>query len=227
MTDSQILYPLNDNIGSVELVRISGSDLDIVNAARVSYGKESTKFEERDMKLLSYLIEHKHTTPFEHNSLTFRIKCPLFVARQWMRHRIASYNEISYRYVEVPEEFYVPNEWRYQDKKNRQGSVGQFTDEQLKEQYKESLKVALNMYKTLLEKGVAREMARFSLPVSTYTEFFYTCNLHSLLHFLELRMEKSAQYEIRQYANCIYQVVEKHFPTTMKLWREKHKNLFE
>src|SRR5581483_2885690 len=116
MMSNSTVSPLADNISQVELVRISGSDLDIVNAARVSYGKESKIFEERDLRLLSYLLEHKHTTPFEHNSLTFRIKCPLFVARQWMRHRMASYNEISYRYVEVPEEFYIPNVWRYQDK---------------------------------------------------------------------------------------------------------------
>src|SRR5579871_2778663 len=131
--------PLGDGISSVELVRVSGSDLDIVNAARVSYGKVSTEVTERDKKLISFLMEHHHTSPFEHNQLSFRIKCPIFVARQWMRHRMNSYNEISYRYVKAPLEFYMPLFWRYQDTKNRQGSVGAFENEELKQKYMETL----------------------------------------------------------------------------------------
>src|SRR3990172_9234388 len=110
---------LGDGISSVELVRVSGSDLDVVNAARVSYGKTSTLVSDRDKKLIAFLMEHNHTSPFEHNQLSFRIKAPIFVARQWMRHRMNSYNEISYRYVQAPLEFYIPPKWPYQDTVNK------------------------------------------------------------------------------------------------------------
>ena len=119
--------PLLDGISSVSLVRVSGSDLDIVNAARVSFGKVATTVSERDKNLIKYLIEHDHTSPFEHNQFSFRIKAPLFVTRQWMRHRMNSYNEISYRYVKAPLEFYIPPHWRHQDATNRQCSTGSFS----------------------------------------------------------------------------------------------------
>jgi len=128
---SRIIDPLGDGISSVTLVRASGSDIDIVNAARVSYGKIATEVTERDIKLIRFLIKHFHTSPFEHNQLSFRIKAPLFVARQWMRHRMHSYNEISYRYVQAPVEFYIPTKWRYQDKDNKQASVGAFENDAL------------------------------------------------------------------------------------------------
>ena len=133
------LDPLDDGISSVELISASGSDLDVVNAARVSYGKTATTLSEGDKKLINFLIEHNHTSPFEHNQLSFRIKCPIYVARQWMRHRMNSYNEISYRYVKAPLEFYIPKNWRYQDKVNRQGSVGAFQNEELLNSYKKSI----------------------------------------------------------------------------------------
>ena len=133
------LDPLGDGISSVQLVRHSGSDVDVVNAARVSYGKFTTTLDERDQKLIAFLLEHHHTSPFEHNQLSFRVKCPMFVMRQWIRHRMNSYNEISYRYVKAPLEFYVPSHWRYQDTKNRQGSVGAFDDAQLLEKYHASI----------------------------------------------------------------------------------------
>jgi thymidylate synthase (FAD) len=121
------LDPLGDGISSIELVRVSGSDVDVVNAARVSYGKVVAELSEQDKKLITFLMKHKHTSPFEHNQLSFRIKCPLFVARQWMRHRMNSYNEISYRYVQAPEEFYIPLKWRHQDTHNKQSSLDPFT----------------------------------------------------------------------------------------------------
>lgn len=214
--------PLNDTISSVQLVRVSGSDIDVVNAARVSYGKFITEMSPKDVKLVEYLMEHDHTSPFEHNQLSFRIKCPLFVARQWMRHRMNSYNEISYRYVEAPIEFYVPSPWRYQDHKNRQGSVGAFESEELKARYLQTIELCFKAYKDLLEQNVAREIARGLLPLCTYTEFIFTCNLHSLTHFLRLRTHAGAQFEIRQYAYAMLKLALPHFPISLHAWKKKH-----
>ena len=213
------LDPLSDGISSIQLVRISGSDIDVVNAARVSYGKLTATLSERDEKLIGFLMEHHHTSPFEHNQLSFRVKCPIFVFRQWIRHRMNSYNEISYRYVKAPLEFYIPSQWRYQDTKNRQGSVGAFDDEQLKEKYIQALSVAKETYEHLLEQGVAREIARGLLPVCTYTEFIFTCNLHSLMNFLKLRLEAGAQWEIRVYAQAMLTLALPHFPVSLGHWK--------
>ncbi|MCL4361661.1 FAD-dependent thymidylate synthase [Candidatus Dependentiae bacterium] len=218
----KIIDPLLDGISSVELVRVSGSDLDVVNAARVSYGKVSTEVTERDRGLISYLVQHEHTSPFEHNQLSFRIKCPLYVARQWMRHRMNSYNEISYRYVKSALEFYIPNKWRYQDTKNRQGSVGQFDSPEVMEKYQKALDSAKKAYEELLEMGVCREQARGLLPLCTYTEFIFTCNLHSLMHFLRLRLNPGAQWEIRVYAQAMYDLAVPHFEISLKEWQKKH-----
>lgn len=215
--------PLNDGISSVNLIRASGSDIDIVNAARVSYGKTSTQITDRDKKLIKYLLEHHHTSPFEHNQLSFRIKAPLFVARQWMRHRMNSYNEISYRYVEAPLEFYTPLYWRYQDAKNRQCSTGEFSNDELLKAYKESLDCSVKTYKLLLEHGVAREIARGTLPLCTYTEFIFTCNLHSLMNFLTLRLHPGAQHEIRAYALALLDSALEFFPVTLHEWKELQK----
>lgn len=212
--------PLSDGISSVQLIRSSGSDVDIVNAARVSYGKFITELSERDHKLIQYLLQHHHTSPFEHNQLSFRIKCPIFVMRQWIRHRMNSYNEISYRYVKAPLEFYIPHQWRYQDTQNRQGSVGSFKDEDLKQQYIHALEVAKTTYETLLEKGIAREIARGLLPICTYTEFIFTCNLHSLMNFLKLRLEVGAQWEIRVFAQALLKLALVHFPISLACWKQ-------
>ncbi len=212
--------PLGDGISAIELIRISGSDLDIVNAARVSYGKISTEVTERDEKLINFLMEYKHTSPFEHNQLSFRVKCPMYVARQWMRHRMNSYNEISYRYAKAKLEFYIPSKWRTQDKINKQASGVSYEDEHLKAQYINSLKVATEAYLNMLEQGVCRELARGVLPVCVYTEFIFTCNLHSLMHFLTLRLDPGAQHEIRAYAEAMYQLAQPHFPMALKAWAQ-------
>ncbi len=214
--------PLNDGISSVELVRVSGTDVDIVNAARVSFGKFVTEMTERDTKLVRYLVKHNHTSPLEHNQLSFRIKCPIFVARQWMRHRMHSYNEISYRYVKAPLEFYVPQHWRYQDTQNRQGSVGQFDNEQLLTTYKETLAACTKAYEHLLEQGVCREQARGLLPTAVYTEFIFTSNLHALMHFMKLRLHLGAQWEIRKYAETMLKLALPHFPAALGAWEEIH-----
>ena len=213
------LDPLADGISSLELIRISGSDLDIINAARVSYGKISTEISERDKKLLKFLMEHRHTSPFEHNQLSFRIKAPIYVVREWMRHRINSYNETSYRFVKAKVEFYIPKKWRYQDQLNKQSSAGSFDDGKLREQYKKSLEESYKAYEALLEQGVCREQARGLLPVCIYTEFIYTCNLHSLMHFMRLRLGKGAQQEIRAYAYGLLKLAEPYFPISIGEWK--------
>ena len=221
----QALDPLGDGISSLELVRISGSDVDIVNAARVSYGKFVDTITERDHKLIQFLMDHNHTSPFEHNQLSFRVKCPLYVYKQWMRHRMNSYNEISYRYVKAPVEFYIPKAWRYQDKNNKQSSMGAFSNQEAHDAYKQSLELAYKTYESLIESGICREQARGLLPTCTYTQFIFTCNLHSLMHFLTLRLHEGAQYEIRVFALGMLKLALTHFPVTLKAWKTKHSQL--
>lgn len=219
---SKIIDPLEDGISSIELIRVSGSDLDIANAARVSYGKVSYEISEKDINLINFLIEHDHTSPLEHNQLSFRVKCPIFVARQWMRHRMNSYNEISYRYAPAPVEFYIPKEWRFQHKINHQASEGSFKDEDLLKKYKDSIETAHKTYEEMLAKGVCRELARGILPVSIYTQFIFTCNLHSLMHFLNLRLKSGAQKEIRVYAQAMLELANEHFPVAINAWKKKN-----
>jgi thymidylate synthase (FAD) len=216
------LDPLQDGISSVELLRVSGSDLDIANAARVSYGRISHEISERDHKLIAFLMEHNHTSPFEHNQLSFRIKAPIFIARQWMRHRMHSYNEISYRYVTVKTEFYKPIEWRFQDTVNKQSSQGSFENTEISESYENALKIAYETYEKMLSAGVCREQARAILPVATYTEFIFTTNLHALMHFLKLRMGNGAQKEIRSYAKALLTLALPHFPIALGEWNRIH-----
>lgn len=225
--DASTLDPLQDGISSVQLVRVSGSDVDVVNAARVSYGKFVTEMSERDIKLIRFLARHKHTSPFEHNQLSFRIKAPLFVARQWMRHRMNSYNEISYRYVKAPLEFYVPPKWRWQDTKNKQASVGSYDDPVTTQKYKDAIDKSIKTYEELLESGVCRELARGVLPLCTYTQFIFTCNLHSLMHFLTLRLHSGAQYEIRMFAQSLLRLALPHFPVSLGEWKEMNKEHLE
>lgn len=218
----QHIDPLGDGVSSLSLIRASGSDVDIVNAARVSYGKFITEVKERDRGLIRFLVEHNHTSPFEHNQLSFRIKAPMFVARQWMRHRMNSYNEISYRYVKAPLEFYIPPKWRYQDEVNKQASVGAFDDAQALADYKKGLEVTRQAYESLLERGICRELARGILPVCTYTQFIFTCNLQSLTHFLKLRLNPGAQHEIRMFAHGMLSLALPHFPVCLEEWRRVH-----
>lgn len=218
----QSLDPLGDGISSLELIRTSGSDVDIVNAARVSYGKFVSQITDRDEKLIQYLMDHDHTSPFEHNQLSFRVKCPLYVSKQWMRHRMNSYNEISYRYVKAPVEFYIPVSWRAQDKNNKQASVGAFKDQHALATYQAVLNQAYTAYEQLLESGICREQARGILPTCTYTQFIFTCNLHSLMHFLKLRMHEGAQWEIRMYAAGMLKLAYQYFPASLGAWQKRY-----
>jgi len=201
--------------GFVKLVDFMGGDLRALSSARVTFGSVS-KGEEKDKMLLKYLIENDHHTPFEHCTFQFHIKCPIFVARQWMRHRMCSYNEVSARYTEVKDEFYVPQEFRVQDMNNKQGSLKSkdLDNAKLLKIYNESIEASYTAYKKLLEAGVAREMARGLLPVAQYTQFYWTINARSLMNFIRLRADSHAQYEIRVYAEAIAEIFRQKMPWT-------------
>lgn len=220
-----IVDPLGDRISSLSLLRAAGSDLDVVNAARVSFSRISQAFSKRDEKLIHYLLSHQHTSPFEHTQLVFHVKLPIFIARQWMRHRIGvSYNEVSGRYTKVPLEFYIPQKLRIADKFNKQGSqkADIFKEQKCFEVYKKLLKAAGESYHILLQAGVAKELARGVLPLCTYTQFIFTCNLVSLFHFVKLRHDEHAQREIQCYAKGMFELAFAHFPISITTWCKLH-----
>jgi thymidylate synthase (FAD) len=193
--------------GFVTLVDIMGDDRSAVRAARVSHGKDIST-DEKDRKLINYLMEHGHLSPFEHITFTFHVKAPIFVVRQWFRHRIGmSPNEISRRYTSKNvNEFYIPDHIRIQDTKDKQSS-NIYSDEQLREEaleiIEEVYKKSYEAYEKLINMGVAREMARIILPVGEYTEFYLTTNARALMHFLDLRASSHAQWEIQEYAKAL------------------------
>lgn len=217
MTDQNTI-PVLDK-GFVTLIDSMGDDRKIVAAARVSYGSDALKGDEADKKLLRYLYTHGHTSPFEQVNFTFLVKLPIFVARQWMRHRTWSYNEVSGRYTELPDEFYVPTEWRLQDKENKQSSYGHAVTQA---DYLSACHKAFDIYKLLLADNVGREMARMVLPLSTYTQMYATVDLHNLLHFLKLRLDSHAQYEIRQYSQAMLTLITPIVPWSVEIWKSSH-----
>ena len=191
-------------------------DSSIVQAARVSYG-DGTKSTRGDRGLIRYLLRHWHTTPFEMVEFKFHIKMPIYIARQHMRHRTASINELSARYSVVPKEYYEPDTLRGQSQVNHQGSEGVVdVGEELNGKVSQHLTHAFEVYEELLEGGACREQSRGVLPQSTYTEFYWKMNLHNLMHFLHLRMDGHAQKEIRDYATAIYDLVKPLVPVTME-----------
>lgn len=210
MTQKEELIGKRVNVldkGWVELQEVMGDDLAIVNAARVSFLGES-KGDERDKKLLFFLLRHRHTTPFEMVEFKFRIRCPLFVARQWMRHRTWNYNEVSRRYTSLDIDFYTPQSWRLQSASNKQGSEGEAdpaTSRQLAQLLERHHQQGLDFYNQAVEAGIAKEQARIFLPQSMYTQFIGKVDAHNLLHFISLRMASDAQYEIRVYAEAIFE----------------------
>lgn len=218
----QGLCKVLDN-GFVKLVDFLGGDLRAVDSARVSFGSVS-KGETQDRKLIEYLLEHGHLSPFEHSVFQFHIKCPIFVARQWMRHRIASYNEISARYTEVHDEFYYPDAFRAQDRSNRQGSLpsSALDQDKMKAIYDRAIKASYSAYKELLDAGAAREMARMVLPVAQYTQFYWSVNARALLNFLDLRADSHAQHEIRRYAEAIQDMFREKMPWTWEAYSKLH-----
>jgi thymidylate synthase (FAD) len=212
--------------GHVKLVDYMGNDDSIVGAARVSYANIVNPEEaEKNAKLINYLIKHGHTSPFEQCILTFQCKMPIFVAREWVRHRTARLNEMSGRYTQIPNEVYTPSYERLkgQDKGNKQGSAGDLpegTKDNFLTTHDSATQDAFRHYQTYIDSGVAREIARIDLPLSTYTQWVWQMDLHNLFHFLRLRMAANAQWEIRQYAKAISRVVEKSFPVAWKAFQE-------
>ena len=206
--------------GFVRLVDYMGTDDRIVQSARVSYG-EGTKTIREDKGLINYLMRHRHTSPFEQVIFTFHIKCPIFVARQWVRHRTARMNEISGRYSVMKDEFFVPDELRTQSKVNKQSSEESTIDfnEVIKQMELEQVTSYKN-YEGYIEGEVARELARINLPLSLYTEFYWQMDLHNLLHFLGLRLDSHAQKEIRGYGEVIKDMVKAVAPYTWEAYED-------
>lgn len=203
--------------GFVRLVDYLGSDQRIVQAARVSYG-EGTKSYRQDKGLIDYLLRNGHTSPFEQVNLTFHVKMPIFVARQWIRHRTARLNEISGRYSVMSDECYVPDGSviAYQNEDNKQGRCEEPVPQELQQQVldllKEDQRRSYKTYEQLLELGIARELARIDLPLSLYTQWYWQMDLHNLFHFLRLRLDVHAQYEIRAYAQRILELTKRVCP---------------
>lgn len=203
------------------------ADQAIVQAARVSYGAGTKKVNE-DRGLIRYLLRHRHTTPFEMVEFKFHMAMPIFVARQWIRHRTANVNEYSARYSIVPDRFYrpTPENIRKQSTTNRQGgdeSIDVNTAEDFLALLEDS-EALYSRYLELTERGVARELARAALPVSVYTEWYWKCDLHNLLHFLSLRMDPHAQLEIRDYATAMYELIQPIVPITCEAFEDYRMN---
>lgn len=212
------------NKGFVRLVDYMGDDSAVVQAARVSYGK-GTKSVNEDRGLIRYLMKHKHTSPFEMCSYKFHIKMPIFIARQWIRHRTASVNEYSARYSEVADDFYIPEleNINKQSISNKQGRGDKFSNSEATELRQEFMK-EVNQdyidYASKLSKGMARELARINLPLSTYTEWYWKMDLHNLFHFLALRIDPHAQYEIRVYAQAILDIIRDIVPICVEAFED-------
>jgi thymidylate synthase (FAD) len=211
--------------GFVRLVDYMGGDERIVQAARVSYGA-GTKSYRQDRALIDYLLRNEHTSPFEQVSLTFHAKMPIFVARQWVRHRTARLNEISGRYSVIKDEFYVPegDKIAMQSEDNKQGRETAPMAEPLQEKVRDSItagqRAAYESYEELLATGLAREIARINLPLSTYTEWYWQIDLHNLFHFLHLRMDPHAQFEIREYARTMFDIATRVCPAACASFQE-------
>ncbi|RMD77379.1 FAD-dependent thymidylate synthase [Candidatus Dojkabacteria bacterium] len=220
--------------GFIRLVDYMGGDESIVQAARVSYGKGTKKISQ-DRGLIRYLIRHRHTTPFEMCEIKFHIKLPIFVARQWIRHRTANVNEYSARYSILDKEFYLPETLESQSKVNNQGR-GSRVDQKIEKQYLQLIRDhSISSYEKYLKllnsnedggiideskEGIAREIARMVLPVNFFTQWYWKIDLHNLLHFLSLRVDQHAQYEIRVYAEKILEIVKLWVPITYEAFED-------
>jgi len=212
-----------DGLGFVELLDVMGNDVSVVSSARVSHYNSGSKGEEGDRKLIHYLMKNRHTSPFECVTMTFRIKCPLFVRSQWHRHRTFSYNEVSRRYTsENIDEFFYPEKWRVQDTKNKQSSVDsdEINSPYWNAKVKEHVEKSLALYEDMLSNNISREQARMILPQNMYTMYYGTVNLRNLFHFLGLRMNPHAQEEIRVYAYAIADMIKDVVPISFDAWWE-------
>ena len=222
--------------GYIEVVDKLGDDLTPVNAARVSFGSKSETFEEKDRKLSKFLIKHKHFSPFRHQHVMMILKAPEFVMRQWYKHVVGiettsssvtkdhAWNEISGRYIPV-QEYYYPEVWRKQSEDNKQASEGELDDLQQKRMtqiYGEYMRQVEMTYERMVEAGMAKEQARIVLPLSQYTLVYWTASFQSIMNFIELRDEPTAQWEIQQYAKVLKEIMLDIFPETTKLWGETY-----
>ncbi len=235
--EGRTIYLYDDKIGSVSLVAHMGTDLTIVNSARVSFGNTKTELSDKDRRLIKFLVKHKHTSTFEHNVVTFKFVVPLFIRSQHHRHRTWSYNEISRRYTEKNMDFYLPKQFRTQHRSNRQASNpdelinpgvweegwGQMStyNMTMSELLEIKTNECLETYKTLLEKGVCREQARMILPQNLYTEYYGTCNLSNLLKFIDLRTHEGAQWEIQKVAEACLDIASDLWPVAVSSYREQ------
>jgi thymidylate synthase (FAD) len=217
--------------GFVELIDSMGTDLTVVNSARVSFGKRKTELSDGDKKLIKYLAEHKHWSPFRHVQLQFHCKVPEFVARQWYKHVVGiaytdsatvdhAWNEISLRYVDASDfHFYTPAGFRQQSENNKQASTDALVkdpDGQLMAEYNNHCQKSLDLYHRMLEHGVAREQARGVLPLNIYTEFYWTVSLQALVNFIHLRTHEGAQYEIRLFADALQKLTQQVVPVSFE-----------
>jgi thymidylate synthase (FAD) len=218
--------------GFIKVIDTLGTDLTIVNSARVSFGKRKTKLDKSDITLIKYLIENKHFSPFRHAMVQFHIKAPEFVMRQWYKHVVGiettssyptkdhAWNEISGRYSKVNDfDYYTPKKWRTQSKDNRQASSG-FVEPQGLPRYHFDMAMSKSfiVYENLLEVGVAKEQARIVLPLNIYTEVYWTASFQAIMNFIDLRDHKHAQWEIREYAKKVKDIMLKQFPKITKIW---------
>ena len=205
--------------GFVRLDQAMADDLSVVNAARVSFGTRKDSMDERDEGLIGFLMRERHGTPFEHNAFRFHVRCPIFVMREWIRHRVGSFNELSGRYAKIDEAFYVP---ALEDVRTQVGKPGSYTfeavpmdlAEKTRGTIEESYRASYEAYEAMLADGVAKEVARSVLPVGIMTEFFWTLNARSLMNFLSLRNQEHAQREIRRYAEAVESLFETRMPIT-------------
>jgi thymidylate synthase (FAD) len=205
--------------GFVRLDDAMADDLSVANGARVSFARRKDELDESDEGLIRFLMRERHGTPFEHNAFRFHVRCPIFVAREWFRHRVGSFNEFSLRYAKATDDFYVPEP---EDVRSQVGKPGAYSFEPVsdevaettREQLRAVYETAFHAYEQLVELGVARELARSVLPVGAYTEFYWTVNARSLMNFLSLRNSETAQREIRRYAEACERFLEEKMPVT-------------
>jgi thymidylate synthase (FAD) len=219
----------SQSFGFVRLDSYMADDISVVNSARVSFAKSQQEMDDSGRGLINFLMREKHGTPFEHNSFRFHVKCPVFVAREWFRHRIGSFNEFSARYSEVGEDFFVP----YQnDVRSQVGKPGAYEFHMVEEDIANQAIEIINQanisayeaYKKLIDIGIAKELSRTVLPVGMYTQFYWTVNARSLMNFLSLRLSKTAQLDIRRYAKSVEAIFADKMPVTYKAWVENGMN---
>ena len=222
--------------GFIEVVDSLGNDLTVVNSARVSFGKRKKYWDKSDARLVKYLAKYKHYSPFRHLQVQFHIKAPEFVMRQWYKHVVGiettsngstkdhAWNEISGRYVPV-EEFYIPDVWRKQSEDNKQASDGELDDLQqarMNDAFSGLMRQVEMVYDKMIDAGVAKEQARIVLPLNQYTEVYWTASFQAIMNFIELRNEKTSQWEIQEYAKVLLELMHETFPKITEIWSEAH-----